>query len=201
MQAKRVALYARVSTGDQTTENQLPPLRAWAQAAGHVVVEEFEDHAISGAKGRDKRPALDRMLKLAAARKVDMIAVVALDRLGRSMPHLVQIGEELRSLGVHLFVQRMGLDTSTPTGQLMFNLLGAFAEFERALLIERTHAGLQRARRQGKKLGRPRISPYVERRASDLLRAGTSLRETMRMVGVCKATVVRIKREMHAASA
>jgi DNA invertase Pin-like site-specific DNA recombinase len=200
MHPKRVAIYARVSTGDQTTENQLPPLRAWAQAAGHVVVEEFVDEAISGAKGRDKRPALDRMLRLATQRRVDIIAVVALDRLGRSMTHLVQIGEELRVLGVHLFVQRMGLDTSTPTGQLMFHLLGSFAEFERALLIERTHAGLARARRQGKKLGRPKVSPYVERRVLSLLEAGTSLGEASRMTGVCRMTVQRIKREMRAAA-
>jgi DNA invertase Pin-like site-specific DNA recombinase len=201
MKPRRVALYARVSTGDQTVENQLPPLRAWAKAAGHEVVGEFVDEGISGAKGKDKRPGLASVMKLVGQRKVDLVAVVALDRLGRSMPHLVRLGEEMRDVGVDLFVQRMGLDTTTPAGQLMFNLLGAFAEFERALLIERTHAGLQRARRMGKRLGRPGMSPYVERRLRELLTAGTGVAEAARMTGVCRMTSRKIKKQMQTVAA
>jgi len=194
----RVAIYARVSTGGQTVENQLPKLHTWAQAAGHEVVGEFVDHAISGLKGRSKRPALDRMLKLVAQRKVDVVAATELTRLGRSVAHLAQLAEELRALGVGLFVHSMGLDTSTPAGQLLYGMLSLVAQFERDLLVERTHAGLDRARRQGKRLGRPPLSPWTERRVVDLLNGGATVAATARAAGCCRMTVDKVKRAMHA---
>ena len=140
----RVALYARVSTNkDQSVETQLFALRDRAVARGYEVVAEYTDEGISGAKGRDKRPALDAMMKDAARGKFDMVAATALDRLGRSLQHLVGMVAELDALRVGLFVQNMALDTSTPVGRLMFNMVGAFAEFERELIRERTLLGLE----------------------------------------------------------
>src|SRR5690606_10345415 len=170
----RVALYARVSTNkDQSVETQLFALRDWAVARGHEVVAEYTDEGISGAKGRDKRPALDAMMKDAARGKFDMVAATALDRLGRSLQHLVGMVAELDALRVGLFVQNMALDTSTPVGRLMFNMVGAFAEFERGLIRERTLLGLERARRRGSRLGRPKVGPTTERQIVALLEAKT----------------------------
>ena len=136
-QSMRVGLYARVSTNkDQTVDNQLLALRDWAAGRGHTIVAEFKDEGISGAKGRDKRPGLDGMLKAAVLGKLDMVAVTALDRLGRSLPHLITTVGELEALKVGLFVRDLALDTSTPAGQLMFHVMGSLAQFERALIRE-----------------------------------------------------------------
>ena len=193
----RVALYARVSTNkDQTVENQLLALRDWAAGRGHEVVAEFVDEGISGAKGRDKRPGLDAMLKAAVLGKFDMVGITALDRLGRSLPHLVTTVGELEALKVGLFVRDLALDTSTPAGQLMFNVMGSLAQFERELIRERTMLGLERARKQGKRLGRPKVSPYKEAKIAALLKAGTPINRVMRLTGVAKSVVYRIKKEM-----
>jgi DNA invertase Pin-like site-specific DNA recombinase len=197
MSHKRVAIYARVSTAGQTTDNQLQPLRSWADANGHRVVGEYVEDPASGAKGRDRRPRLDAMLKAAERGQLDVVAVVSLDRLGRSLTHLVQIGELLRGLGVDLFVQRQGIDTTTPVGRLMFGMTAAFAEFERELIRERTVAGLARARRQGKHIGRPRLSDHIANRAASLLRVGTSASETARMCGIGLATASRIRKALN----
>ncbi len=193
----RVALYARVSTNkDQTVENQLLALREWAAGRGHVVVAEYLDEGISGAKGRDKRPGLDSMLKAAVLGKLDMIAVTALDRLGRSLPHLISTVGELEALKVGLFVRDLALDTSTPAGQLMFNVMGSLAQFERALIRERTMLGLERAKKQGKRLGRPPVSHHKEQKIAALLKAGTPINRIMRLAGVAKSVVYRIQKEM-----
>ncbi len=195
----RVGLYVRVSTHkDQTVENQLLALREWARAQGHEVVAEFADEGISGAKGRDKRPGVDALMKAATRRELDMIAVTALDRLGRNLNHLVQFVAELEALRVGLFVRNLALDTSTPAGRLMFNVIGSLAEFERELMRERTLLGLERARKQGKRLGRPRVSPATERRISALLEAGTPANRVARMTLTGNAAVYRIKRELEA---
>ena len=192
----RVALYARVSTHkDQTVENQLLALRDWAAGRGHTVAAEFADEGISGKKGRDKRPGLDAMMKAAVAGKVDMVAATALDRLGHSLPHLVQLIWELEALRVGLFVQNMALDTTTPMGKLMFNVMGSFAEFERELIRERTMLGLDRARKQGKALGRPKVPAATERRIHAMLEAGTSINKIMRLTRVGASVVYRIKKE------
>lgn len=193
----RVALYARVSTNkDQTVDNQLLALRDWAAGRGHTIVAEFKDEGISGAKGRDKRPGLDAMLKAAVLGKLDMVAVTALDRLGRSLPHLITTVGELEALKVGLFVRDLALDTSTPAGQLMFHVMGSLAQFERALIRERTLLGLDRARKQGKRLGRPTVSDHKEQKIAALLKAGTSINRIMRLAGVAKSVVYRIKKEL-----
>lgn len=190
----RVALYVRVSTNkDQTVENQLLALRDWAEGRGHEVVAEYADEGISGRKGRDKRPGLDSMIKAATLGKLDMVAVTALDRLGRSLPHLVGLVAELEALKVGLFVRNLALDTSTPAGQLMFNVMGSLAQFERELIRERTMLGLERARKQGKTLGRPKVSAGTERRIADMLEANVPINKIMRLTRVGASTVYRIK--------
>jgi DNA invertase Pin-like site-specific DNA recombinase len=182
-----------VSTGDQTTDNQLLALRQWAAGQGHVVAAEYTDDGVSGAK--TSRSALNRLLADAARNRFDVVAVTSLDRLGRSLAHLIRLSASFEQLGIDLAVRNLGLDTTTPAGKLAFHMLGALAEFERALIRERTMAGLARAKAQGRRGGRPRVSSYIERRVADLLRAGTSLRETARMAGVSKATVQRVQRD------
>lgn len=194
----RVALYARVSTHDQTVENQLHALRDWAAARGHTVVAEYTDQGISGAKGRDKRPALDAMMKDATRGKFDMLAATALDRLGRNLRHLVGLFGELEALRVGVFVQNMALDTSTPIGRLTFNVMGAFAEFERELNRERTRMALDRARRNGKRLGRPTVGPTTERQVVALLEAKTPINKITRLARVGKSAVYRIQGALEA---
>jgi DNA invertase Pin-like site-specific DNA recombinase len=151
----RVAIYARVSTANQTTENQVADLERVAALRDWNIIEIYTDHGISGAKNRSDRPDLDRMLKDAVRGKFDLIAVWSLDRLGRSLQHLIETVNELQSVGVDLYLHQQALDTTTPAGKLAFSIFGAFAEFERSLIRERVRAGLDRARRNGVKLGRP----------------------------------------------
>jgi DNA invertase Pin-like site-specific DNA recombinase len=179
---KRVALYVRVSTDEQTTDNQRHELEAVAKRSGWNLVGVYEDNGISGANGREKRPALDKMLKDAARREFDMIAAWSVDRLGRSLQHLVTLLEELHALGVDLYLHQQGLDTSTPSGRAMFQMCGVFAEFERAMLVERTKAGMARARAKGKRIGRPPVPPVIKRRIVMLRQKGKSVR------GIAKAT-------------
>jgi DNA invertase Pin-like site-specific DNA recombinase len=131
---KRVAIYARVSTKDkgQTTENQKAELTRWAENAGCIVMAVYED-ALSGAKGRDERPGFDAMLKAAVRREFDIIAVWSSDRLGRSMSHLIEVLETIKSTGVGLYIHTQALDTTTPGGRAMFQMFGVFAEFEREM--------------------------------------------------------------------
>jgi DNA invertase Pin-like site-specific DNA recombinase len=135
---------------------------AVAERRGWEVVHEFSDHGISGAKDRDKRPAFDRMLKGATRREFDMIAAWSVDRLGRSLQHLVAFLGEVHGAGVGLYLHQQALDTSTPAGKAMFQMCGVFAEFERAMIVERVNAGLKRARAAGQVLGRPRIDASTE---------------------------------------
>ena len=167
---KKVAIYARVSTASQTTENQLLDLRQTAQHMGYTIVAEFVDNGISGAKGRCDRPALDQMLKQATQRRFDMILCWDISRLGRSLQNLVEILTELQSLKIDLFFQQQGLDTSTSSGRMMFSVFGALAEYERELIRERVIAGQQRAKAQGIKLGRPSKMNDGLRTAIKLLR-------------------------------
>ncbi len=168
--SKRVALYARVSTASQTTENQLLELRQTAQRMGYTIVAEFVDNGISGAKGRRDRPALDQMLKQATQRRFDMILCWDISRLGRSLQNLVEILTDLQSMKIDLFFQQQGLDTSTSSGRMIFGIFGALAEYERELIRERVIAGQQRAKAQGIKLGRPSKMNDGLRTAIKLLR-------------------------------
>jgi DNA invertase Pin-like site-specific DNA recombinase len=187
----RVAVYARVSTTDQSVDAQLDTLRGYAAARRLDVVEEYIDHGISGSK--DSRPALDEMMTAARRRDLDVIVTVKLDRLARSVQHLVGMASELETLGVDLVVRDQAIDTSTPTGKLTFHVLAALAEFERDLIRERTHAGLELARKRGKKFGRPLATDAKQRtRIVRLRKSGHSLRTIAERVGVGRGTVERV---------
>jgi DNA invertase Pin-like site-specific DNA recombinase len=147
---RRAAVYLRVSTLDQTTANQERELREIASRMGCEIVKVYKDHGISGAKGRDKRPAFDALCRDAAQRKSDMVMAWSVDRLGRSLQDLVAFLSELHALKVDLFLHQQGLDTTTPAGKAMFQMMGVFAEFERAMIAERVRAGLRRAKDEGK---------------------------------------------------
>jgi len=186
----RAALYARVSTSDQTLDPQLDALGAYAEARGLEVAEVYADEDVSGAK--DRRPALDRLLADARRRRFDAVACVKLDRLARSVRHLTALAAEFDALGVGLVVLDQAIDTTTPAGRLLFHTLAAVAEFERDLIRERTRAGLAAARRRGKRLGRPRaIQGEARSRVRRLRTAGRSLREIAEVLGVSKAAVAR----------
>jgi DNA invertase Pin-like site-specific DNA recombinase len=155
--SKRVALYLRVSTGGQTTANQRRELEAVAKRHGWKVEYVFSDNGISGAKDRNDRPGLDALLKVVARREVDMVAAWSVDRLGRSLKDLIEVLTDLHAKGVDLYLHQQGLDTSTPSGRAMFQMMGVFAEFERAIIRERVLSGIARARAEGIALGRPTL--------------------------------------------
>jgi len=195
--AKRVAIYTRVSTDGQSVENQRRELLAVAERRGWEVVQEYSDHGISGAKDRDKRPAFDRMLKGATRREFDMIAAWSVDRLGRSLQHLVAFLGEVHAAGVDLYLHQQALDTSTPAGKAMFQMCGVFAEFERAMIVERVNAGLKRARAAGQVLGRPRIDASTEASIRKALAKGDKgILKIASEFSVGSGTVQRIKAEM-----
>jgi DNA invertase Pin-like site-specific DNA recombinase len=151
---KRVGIYLHVSTDGQTTENQRRELESVPQRSGWEVVGIYEDAGISGSNGRDKRPGFDRLLNDATARKINMIAAWSVDRLGRSLQDLVGFLNELQSLYCNLYLHQQAIDTTTPSGRAMFQMCGVFAEFERAMIVERVNSGLARAKAKGVKLGR-----------------------------------------------
>jgi DNA invertase Pin-like site-specific DNA recombinase len=171
---KRVALYIRVSKPDQTPDNQRLDLEQVAAQRGWQVVDTYVDHGISGAKGRDGRPAFARLCRDAIAGKFDVVAAWSVDRLGRSVLHLAQFVEDMRAARIGLFFLKQGLDSETPTGRAMLGMCSVFAELEREIIRERILAGIARARshgtRSGRPIGRPRISNVV-RRQIRLLRA------------------------------
>ena len=149
---KRAVLYLRVSTIDQTTANQERELRAVAARMGCEIIKVYKDHGISGAKGRDKRPGFDALCRDATRRQFDLIMAWSVDRLGRSLQDLVGFLSELHALKIDLYLHQQGLDTRTPAGKALFQLMGVFAEFERAIIQERVRAGLARPRARGNAL-------------------------------------------------
>jgi len=190
---KRVAIYVRVSTDGQTVENQKRELEAVARRHGWEVAGVFSDQGVSGAK--EKRPAFDRLIQGIARKEFDTVAAWSVDRLGRSLQHLLGFLGELKAKGVDLYLHQQGVDTGTPAGKALFQMLGVFAEFERAMIVERVHAGLRRARAQGKRLGRPRVLAEVEQRIHRELAKGRGIRAVARRLGVGVGTVQRVKAE------
>jgi DNA invertase Pin-like site-specific DNA recombinase len=199
---KTVALYLRVSTGEQTVENQRRELLAVCERRGWRVVGEFCDNGVSGAKGRDKRAGFDRLHGAITRREFDIVAAWSVDRLGRSLQDLVTFLGELHGAGVDLYLDRQGVDTSTPAGKALFQMLGVFAEFERSIIQQRVAAGIARARakgtRSGKAFGRPRLSAEREEAVRAALADGMGIRRAARLVGTGNATVARIAAEMRA---
>ncbi len=199
----RVAIYARVSTDGQSVNAQLADLRETADRRGWEIVHEFTDKGISGAKGRDERPALDAMLKAAMRREFDMVAAWSVDRLGRSLQHLVAGLGDLQAAGVGLYLHKQGLDTSTPSGRAMFGMLSVFAEFERDLIRERVRAGMKVAKaeqaagterlhkngRVKKPIGRPPVGADMERKVLELRAEKWGVNRIARELGIGSGTV------------
>ncbi len=202
----KVAIYARVSTDGQSVNAQLADLRETAERRGWDIVHEFTDKGISGAKGRDQRPALDAMLKAATRREFDMVAAWSVDRLGRSLQHLVAGLGDLQAAGVGLYLQKQGLDTSTPSGRAMFGMLSVFAEFERDLIRERVRVGMKVAKaeqaagkerlhengRVKKPIGRPPVGADMERMVLELRSKKWGVNRIARELGIGSGTVRRI---------
>ncbi|NBB42441.1 recombinase family protein [Sphingobium yanoikuyae] len=193
--SKRVAIYTRVSQDTQTTENQRRELLAVAERNGWHIIAECSDQGISGAKGRDQRPGLDALMKMIARREIDMVASWAVDRLGRSLQHLVGFLVEINSKSVDLYLHQQALDTSTPSGRAMFGMLSVFADFEREMTRSRIMAGLARST---KKSGRPALDPAKVQTVERLLRQGTSINATAKKAKVGVGSVARIKARMAA---
>ena len=191
---KRAAIYARVSTrnGHQDPETQLLALRQVAERAGWQIAGEYVDHGISGAKGREKRPEFDRLLKDATRRQFDVVMAWSVDRLGRSLQDLVAFLGDLHAQGVDLYLHIQGIDTTTPGGKALFQMMGVFAEFERAMIQERVCAGLAKARAKGKRLGRPKVSPSVESAIQAARAAGKGQQAIARELRVGVGTVRRV---------
>ena len=152
---RKAVIYSRVSTNEQTVENQLKVLREVAEKRGLEVVREISDEGISGAKGRDERQGFDELIKGSVKNQWDIILVWDVSRLGRSLKHLVSFLEDIQSAHCDMYIHQSGIDTSTASGKMMFGMLSVFSEFERSMIRERVIAGQQRAKSEGKHIGRP----------------------------------------------
>jgi DNA invertase Pin-like site-specific DNA recombinase len=192
----RAAMYLRVSRDDQTTENQRLVLARVAEHRGWVITEIYEDAGISGAKGRDQRPAFDQMLKDAMRGRFSIMMVWSIDRLGRSVLHVANALAELDAASVSLYSDQQGIDSTSPIGRAMLQMASVFGEQERQVIRSRVMAGLDRVRQQGKKLGRPKVGRKVEEAIRHHLSAGHGILKVAKIVGVGSGTVQRVKREM-----
>lgn len=184
----RAVIYARVSTQDQSCENQLLEIRRYIEARGWTIETEHIDHGVSGAK--DRRPGLDQLIAGAKRRRFDVVVCWSLDRLGRNLKHLISLLEEFQCLGIAFVSLREGLDATTPAGRLQMHILGAIAEFERARIQERVRAGLARAKAAGVKLGRPRRQINPERLMAV---AALSEREAAESLGIPRSSLQRLR--------
>jgi DNA invertase Pin-like site-specific DNA recombinase len=193
---KRAVLYLRVSTDGQTTENQRLALEAVAVQRSWTITNVYEDAGIIGAKGRDKRPGLEAMLKDAARGRFDVAMAWAMDRLGRSLADLMGTLTELEAAHVDLFLRQQAIDTTTPAGRMFFHVTGAFAEFERGMIRERVLAGLERAKAKGVRLGRPMVSGKTEAAIRARLATGEGMLKVAKTLGVGTGTVQRVKAAM-----
>jgi len=177
----KTAIYARVSTDGQTTDNQVLELRKASERMGWTVEAVFTD-TISGAKS--KRPQLDLLMQSVIRKEFDVVMIWDVSRLGRSLQHLVTLLSEFHSKDVDLYIHQQGIDTTTPGGKAMFQMCGVFAEFERGMIQERVKAGLQRAKDQGKRLGRPPVPPIQLQKIVSLREQGLSYRKIANRVGL-----------------
>ena len=190
----RVAIYARVSTSDQSTESQLLDLRRYVRERGWTLFNEYTDHGVSGTK--DSRPALNELMDAAKKRRFDTVLVWRFDRFARSTKHLILALEEFRNLGIDFVSYQENIDTSSPLGSAIFTIISAVAQLERDIIAERVKAGLRRAKENGKKLGRPTVTISADR--IKLLRSqGLTIREIARRSDVSRSTVWRLIRQIN----
>lgn len=197
---QRVALYARVSTDHQSVTNQLRELREVGERLGWDIRAEFTDRGISGAKGRKDRPQFDKLCQGITRGEFDMVASWSVDRLGRSLQDLVGFLADIKARGCGLYLHQQALDTSTPSGEALFGMLGVFAQFERAMIRERVNAGLARARAQGVTLGRPSVGDDVEARIVELRAQGLGMLKIAKEAGCGTSVVQRVLRVQEAAA-
>ena len=190
----KVAIYARVSTNEQTTDNQVRELTEWADRAGHEIVTVYDDNGVSGAKGREYRKEFDKLLKAAVRREFDLVAAWSVDRLGRSLQDLLGFLTELHGAGVDLYLHQQALDTTTPSGRATFQMMGVFAEFERSMIRERVKAGLARTKANGTRLGRPKTSPKTEAQILKLRSKGMGILKIGKELGIGTSVVQRVVR-------
>lgn len=194
----RAAIYSRVSTADQDTAMQIAELEAYAARKGWEVVKQYTDEGISGAKGRDKRPGLDAALKGAARRSYDVLLVWSIDRLGRSLAGLIDTLETLHNHERDLYMHQQSVDTSSSMGRLVFQMVGAFAEFERSIIGERVRSGIARAKAKGTRLGRPTLKEADRAEIRALLGTGLSVKAVAKQLKRGNSIVNAVKKEMEA---
>ena len=185
----KAAIYSRVSTDKQTTDNQIQELLGVAERNGWAVQAVYSD-VISGAK--EKRPQLDALMQSVIRREIDVVLVWDISRLGRSLQHLLKLMSDFHAKHVDLYLHQQGIDTTTPTGKMMFQICGAFAEFERGMIQERVKAGLDRARKQGKRLGRPTVPTQTVSKVKQLHECGMSFRKIGKELGLHHSTVSKL---------
>ncbi|OEJ64939.1 recombinase family protein [Magnetovibrio blakemorei] len=194
---KRVAIYVRVSTDGQTVDNQLADLNAVAQRMDWEIVHVYRDDGISGAKGRDQRPGFNELLKGITRREFDLIAAWSVCRIGRSLKDLIGFLSEIHERDIGLYLHKQGLDTSTPSGRMMFQLLGVFSEYERAMIQDRVRAGVQRKMKDPTyHHGRPSTNKTKLDAIRDFLQQGNGIHKTAKHVGCGVSVVQRVKRDM-----
>ena len=199
MNTKKVVLYVRVSTDKQSVENQIDQLTSVAHRNGWEIVDTYSDAGISGAFGRDKRPAFDKLLKDANRKKYDGIMVWSIDRIGRSLQDLISFLNDVQSKDIDLYIDQQGLDSSTPTGRLMFSLVGSFAEYERTLIKERVRAGMERAKKSGTKsgraIGRPtNVNDGTKAAVIELHKSGMSMNKICKTLSIGNGTLYKLLR-------
>ena len=189
---EKVVIYGRVSTKDQNCENQIHLLKKIVERNNWVLTDIYMDVGISGSKGRDSRKEFDRLNKDMVRRRFNRVLVWDISRLGRSLQHLVEFLNELNSVGCNLYIHQSGLDTSTPNGKMMFQMIGVFSEFEREMISERVKLGLERVKSKGKKLGRPlKVNSGMIEEMKKLKNIGWSYGKISNHLGVSKMTVSR----------
>lgn len=192
----RAAIYTRVSTAEQNTERQISDLTAYAARQGWKIVQIYEDQGISGAKGTAERPGLEAALKGAQRHAYDILMVWSLDRLARSTINALDILKVLTNNQRHLYMHTLAVDTSTPMGTMFFTIVAAFAELERAQIVERVNSGIARAKAKGQRFGRPSIDADLHKRIVAMLEKGMYINKIAKTLKCGNSTVARIKKEI-----
>jgi len=189
----KCAIYSRVSTLDQKTENQTNKLKEIAKLKGYSSIVEYSDKGISGKHGRDIRTGFDTLIKGAVSKEFDMIFVWSVDRLGRSLQDLISFLNEINSIGCNLYIHNSQLDSSTPAGKMLFSLLGVFSEFERSMISDRVKLGMQRAIADGKKIGRPsKLNEGLKHSIKYMKSQNIGIRKIGRDLGVGVGTIYKV---------
>ncbi len=194
---EKVAIYSRVSTNEQNSQNQTKLLKEIIKRYQWQLVDEYIDDGVSGAKGRAQRPEFNRLCKDMVRKKFNRILVWDISRLGRSLQHLVEFLNDVQSVNCDLYIHQSGLDTSTPSGRMMFQMVGVFSEFEREMISERVKLGLERVKSKGIKLGRPiSVTENIKVDIRAMIANGQSYTQISKHLNVSKMTVSRVNREV-----